>query len=383
LALEDAIRGGDATLNLRLRYEDANQSSSFEKGAQALTLRSRLTFETKTYELFSALVEFDNVNTLPNDENYNSGSNGQLDDVLVIDPEGSELNRAWVAYDIANTLFKYGRQTVLLNSGRVIGGDNGHQNEQTFSGLSIQNESLNYTRFQFAKINRVESIQSRKKLNGRSDLDAKLFNLEYRGFIISKLSLYSLWLDKYLPQTQWETKTYGIRFAGELGGEFSIDYAFEYANQEDAGRNPLNYSAAYSLYELDVGYNEFALKLGRETLGADGGAFFITPLASQHNFQGWTDQFSTQGLGNIIGGIQDTYVGLSYSCSDNFVLSTIYHEFKSDDNAIGLGDLGNEWGVQAVAELDEYRFIAKYSDYTKDNFGVDTNRLWLSTELAF
>lgn len=378
----DAIQNGDANLNFRLRYEDANQSANTRQGAQALTLRSRLSFETQTYKLFSGLIEFDDVTAIPDDDNYNSGNNGQIDDVLVVDPEGTEINRVWLAYDISNTLFRYGRQDYNLNNERIIGSDAWHQNQQTLSGLSIKNESLNYTRINFAQFNKVEGVQDQQLSGAHSSLDAKLINLEYRGFLISKLSLYSLWLDDHDIQTQWESKTYGLNFTGLLGSEPLVEYLIGYANQEDSGNNPLNYSAHYSHYDIQLTYHGFQFKLGQETLGADGEGFFVTPLASQHNFQGWTGQFINQGLGNIKGGVIDQYVGLGFSCSDSFNVLAIYHDFQSDSHKTGLGDLGSEWGIQALAELNEYRFVAKYADYSKDRFGVDTNRLWLSVELA-
>jgi len=378
----EAIQNGEANLNFRLRYEDANQSANSEQGAQALTLRSRLSFETQTYRFFSGLIEFDDVSAIPNDDNYNSGNNGQADDVLVVDPEGTEVNRVWLAYDISNTLFKYGRQNYNLNNERIIGSDAWHQNQQTLSGLSIRNESLNYTRISFAQFNKVEGIQDKQLSGAHSSLDAKLVNLEYRGFLISKLSLYSLWLDDHDIQTQWESKTYGFNFTGLLGSEPLVEYLIAYANQEDSGSNPLNYSADYSHYDIQLTYHGFQFRLGQEILGADGEGFFVTPLASQHNFQGWTGQFNNQGLGNIKGGVIDQYVGLGFSCSDSFNISAIYHDFKSDSHKTGLGDLGSEWGIQALAEFNEYNFVAKYANYSKDKFGVDTDRLWLSVEVA-
>jgi len=390
----EAFQKGEVNVDGRLRYEDADQEI---QGAQALTLRSRLTFKTREYNFLSAMIQINDVTALPDDENYNSGSNNQGDDLLILDPEGTKVNQAWLVFDASNTRVKYGRQTVTMNNERLIGSDPWRQNEQTFTGLTVRNENYNLTRIYLGQLNSVQRVTGGEHQLGHNSLDAKYLNVEYRGIWLSKLSLYSVWLNEHDAQTQWESKTYGLRFSGELGGDsginwgretggdFSLDYQFAYAHQEDAGDNVINYSAHYSLLELDAGFNKFHLKLGRELLGADEDGYFVTPLASLHEVQGWTDQFSNSGLGNIPGGIRDVYLGLGYQCNERYSINAVYHQFKSDDNsnALGLDDLGSELGLEFKAELEHYRFILKYAKYDQDDFGVDTKRVWLSSEFMF
>jgi len=383
ITLASAIKEGDTKLSFRTRYEDVNETAAHEKGAQALTLRSRLSFETKQYKLFSALLEFDDVIAIPDDDNYNSTSNGQTDDAVVLDPEGTELNRIWLAFDIANTLIKYGRQNISLDNERFFGKDEWRQNEQTFTGVSLLNESLNYLRIRMAQLNQVEGVQGESSPNGHRDFDAKIVNIEYRGFVNSKLALYGYWLDSDYLNNQEDTMTYGLRFSGRIKNEPEIDYAFEYARQSDSNDHEQSYEANYSLLEAGVVYNKFRLGVGQEILGADGLGYFVTPLASLHNFQGWTDQFQNQGLGNILGGIEDRYVSLGFSCAENFNITGVYHQYKSDSQRFGLGDLGTEWGLEASGELNEYRFNLKYAEYSKKNFGIDTEKLWLSAGVSF
>jgi len=392
--LIEAFQEGEVKIDGRLRYEDVDQDL---QGAQALTLRSRLTFKTQDYNFFSALIQVDDVTALPDDENYNSGSNGENDDLQILDPEGTEVNQAWLAFDASNTVVKYGRQTVMLNNERLIGAEPWRQNEQTFTGLTFRNENLNLIRFYLGQLNSVQRVIGEEHPLGHNALDAKFVNVEYRGFWSSELSLYSLWLNEHKAQTQWESKTYGMWFSGELGGEpggglgvelggdFSLDFQLAYAHQEDAGHNPVNYSADYSLLEFDAGYNKIHIKLGREVLGADDAGYFVTPLASLHEVQGWTDQFSNAGLGNIPGGIRDSYLGAGYQCNERYSVNMVYHQFKSDDssNALGINDLGSELGIELKAEFEHYQFIIKYADYNQDEFGIDTKRVWLSSELMF
>jgi hypothetical protein len=381
--LSSAFEKGYTSLDFRLRYEDANQSGSAEQGAQALTLKSRISYQTQRFNFFSAFVQLNSVSALPNDENYNSGGNGQNDDVLVADPKGAGVGQAWLSYDIANTLFKYGRQHASLNNERLLGGNAWRQDEQMYTGISIQNESLNYTRFQFSQFNRVGSAFDNGFVKHLQPLNVRLMNLEYRGFSLNTLSIYNLLIDDAGSQALWETNTYGVYFAGRAGGDFLIDYVFEYAKQKDAGSNVSDYSADYALYEVQLSYSNVGLKLGREKLGADGVGYFVTPLASLHDYQGWSDQLASNGLGNLPGGLIDDYVGLSFSCSENFELSTIYHDFKSDDASFGFGDIGTEWGLKAETVINEFTMVAKYADYRADNYGIDTTRLWLSVGLSF
>ncbi len=386
-SVKEALEKGEAHLNFRLRYEDVSKGN---QGAQALTLRSRFGFETLPYELFTAFVEFDDVRAIPDDDNFNSGTNNQFDDVFVEDPEGTELNQAWLAYDIANTLFKFGRQTISLNNERLLGGDAWRQNEQTFSALSIQNEILNYTRIEFAQLNEVQTNQDKSVGSASQDINAKLFNLNYRGFWLSDLSFYALWISDHPDQREWETSTYGINFTGKLGGDFSVTYLLDFAQQEDAGANPASYSVGYSLIDILFGYQGFQVRTGYERLGAAKNGYFVTPLGSMHEFQGASDQFANNGLGNIQSGIQDSYLGLGYQLDLTLGKKTIplnvsatYHDFDVDRIASNMSRLGEEWVIKADMDMKNYQMILQFSEYRADHYAQNDRHLWLSLTMSF
>lgn len=386
--LRESLEKGAAHLNFRLRYEDVGSGN---QGAQALTLRSRLSYETLPYELFSAYIEFDDVRAIPDDNNYYSGGNDQFDDLLVEDPKGTELNQAWLAYDIANTKIKFGRQTVSLNNERLLGGDSWRQNEQTFSALSIQNEMLNYIRMEFAQLNQVQTNQDKSLRSAHQDINAKLFNLNYRGFWLSDLSFYALWISDHPDQRQWETSTYGINFLGKLGGDFSIDYQLDFAQQEDAGSNPLSYSVSYALIDLLFAYQGVQFTIGYERLGASKGGYFVAPLGSLYNFQGASGQFASNGLGNIQTGIQESFLGLGYEAGiplwqQGIVpinLSVTYHDFNADTVIDNMSHLGEEWVIKASLELDDYQILVQFSEYHADDYAQDARHLWLSLGMSF
>ncbi len=389
-SLEEAFSGAKTALDFRLRYEDAEQGN---QGAQALTLRSRFSFETRPYAFFNLGLEVDDVRALPDDDNYNSGHNQQFDDLRVEDPEGSSINQAWLAYDVANTLFKYGRQRLQLNNERFVGGDAWRQHEQTFSAFSISNESLNYLRFEFAQINQVATNADEDSPSSRQDLNAKMAKVNYRGFWLNDLSLYGLWITDHPDMVQWETATYGIRYAGDFGGnaysELSVLFELEYARQEDAGNNPENFQFAYRLMDVTLAYRGASLTAGYERLGANESAFLVTPLGSLHDFQGANDIFFNNGLGNIPGGIQDTYFGLAYrierSCMNKTFtteLSVSFHDYEADRVLNGVKSYGHEWVLAAKADLSSHQIFVQYADYSADQYGRDKSTLWLGAALS-
>ena len=388
-SLQQALTEARTHLDFRLRYQDAEQGN---QGGQALTLRSRFGFETLPYELFSAYLEVDDVRALPDDDNYNSGSNGQLDDLFIEDPQGTQLNQIWLAYDIANTLLKYGRQSLNLNNGRLLGVDEWRQHEQSFSGFSISNESLNYLRFDFAQINQVLNNEAPSEDSMQQDLNAKLLNINYRGFWLNDLSLYSLWISDHPDQRQWESSTYGLRFAGAFGGnpfhELSLDFQLEIARQEDAGSNPQNYQANYHLLDLTLGYQRLSATVGFEKLGADGEAFFVTPLGSLAEFQGRNGIFDNSGLGNIPGGVRDRYLEVAYrqefSCPADSLALTVsagFHDYRADAERNGIKSYGDEWFFKAVLASGDYDVFFEYADYQADQLAEDRTSLWLGIGL--
>jgi hypothetical protein len=127
--------------------------------------------------------------------------------------------------------------------------------------------------------------------------------------------------------------------------------------------------------------------LGTEVLEADGDdGFFITPMATLHKFQGWSDQFLGGGLGNIPGGIEDVYLSIGGKVA-GFKLLAVYHDFTSDDKGASgnsSDDLGSEIDLMIARKFGKnYGLQLKYSDYDADDHGVDTEKLWLTATAKF
>ena len=124
---------GKASFNFRYRYEFVDDAN-FNKDAKASTLRSRLTFTSAAYKGFSFLTEFDDVSTIGSD-NYNSTANAKGEYPVVANPEGTEVNQAWIKYAVDSLSASYGRQRILRGGQRFVGGVTWRQNEQTYDGF--------------------------------------------------------------------------------------------------------------------------------------------------------------------------------------------------------------------------------------------------------
>ena len=59
-------------------------------------MRSTLGYETGRLNGFGAFIEFENVTDLGGD-NYNSTTNGETDYSVVADPDGTEVNQAYLS----------------------------------------------------------------------------------------------------------------------------------------------------------------------------------------------------------------------------------------------------------------------------------------------
>ena len=131
--LSKMVTDGKASVDFRYRYEFVDQEG-FDKDAKASTLRSRLTLASAPLNGFSALLEADDVRSVGSDD-YNSTDNGNTQYPVVADPEGTDLNQAWLKYAAENAAGTLGRQRILHDNQRFVGGVAWRQNEQTYDGL--------------------------------------------------------------------------------------------------------------------------------------------------------------------------------------------------------------------------------------------------------
>ena len=374
----DALREGDAIIDLRARYESVEQGG-FASEAEALTNRLRAGYQTAPLKGTTFLVEGVIVDDLVDD--YNSTTNGQAEYPVVADPaDFAAINRfAIINKSLERTTLTFGRQRIIQDDQRFVGNVGWRQNEQTFDALRAQwggakiKTDLTYA----SQVNRVFGPDSPQ---GKWEGDVMLASFAYT-LPIGTLS----WFDYYLDVdgvAAVSTNTAGMKLAGSKPlGKLTSTYALAFAQQGEAGLNTADVDADYGLIEGGLNFAKFGLGLGYELLGGDGTTAFQTPLATLHAFQGWADKFLTTPAA----GIEDAYLRFSYPLGKrgkftSLAATAVFHDYNADAGSLHYGE---ELDLQFVARTERMAFTAKYADYRADGLFTDTDKLWLSFDYAF
>ena len=376
-----ALAGGSVSLNLRYRLEQVDQAS-FDKDALASTLRTRLTYQSQDFSDFSVGLEFDNILRLGS-KTYNSTRNGVTDRPVVADPEGTEVNRAYIEFKgLPDSSLAYGRHRINRDNQRFVGGVGWRQNEQTFDGLLVSNSGLDDIQLDYAYIYNVNRVFGPDDgfLPANQGGDYHLFNGRFTALSPGILSAYAYFMD-FDDAPALSNKTVGARFTGDtaLSDTTKLMYAGEFASQSDHGNNPTGYSANYYLLEGGFGIDRFTAKLSVEVLEGDAESpdkSFITPLATLHPFQGWADQF----LLTPDEGIEDIYLTLGARFWEGQLL-VVFHEFNAESGSM-------EWGTELDVIFNRkfgkrHTGTLKFASYDAKEFSVDTDKVWLMWSAAF
>ena len=383
--LSELVSGGKAGLDLRYRFENVEQADK-PSTAGASTLRLRLNLATGTVGGFSGFVEFDHLQAIGG-VHYDDTRNGLTQYPVVADPEGTDLNQAYLQYaSPAGTTVRAGRQRIRLDGERFIGSVAWRQNEQTFDALSLETKALPGVVLNYAYIDRVQRVFGPDSGSPPATLDSNshLLNLKLTKLPVGALTAYGYRLDfKNAPQLSADT--IGLRYDGShaIGPSMKFGWALEYARQNDIGANAAGIDAHYALVELSLKASAAGLTAGREVLSGESGTFtaatnpaFQTPLATLHKWQGWADKFLTTPSA----GIEDTYVGLNGSLA-GFNGQAAWHDFKAEATS---QDYGTELDLSVSRKFAKrYELLVKYADYSADGLFTDTRKLWLQVGAAF
>ena len=370
--LSEALTDSQVTLNFRMRYEDVSWDGL--EDADALTLRTRLSYQSGDYHGWGLTLEFDDVQAIT-DVDYRTALNDPANPgtVVIPDPEGTEVNQAYLSYQNFGTTARYGRQRILLDNQRFIGGVGWRQNEQTYDAFSLKNTSVEDLTLFYAYVFNVNRIFGEDNPIGDHKQETHLLNANYAGWSLGSLTGYGYLLDN-LSAPGLSSDTFGVRWVGKAGESFT--YNLEYATQADAGDNPADYQADYLLAKADYQWGPVSLGAGYEVLGSDDGlAAFSTPLATLHAFQGWADRFLTTPPT----GVEDAFVSLGGKLGP-VKLSASYHLLSAD---VGGADYGDEINISAASQWGPVKVLVKYADYQAEDFGSDTQKLWLMLEASF
>lgn len=344
-----------ATVDMNLRYENVDQGA---KDADALTLRTRLTYTTASSNGFSGVIEFEDSRVVAGQDDYKFGpmDSGNTTDSVIADPETTELDQAFVQYKTDKLTAKLGRQVITLDGHRFVGHVGWRQDRQTFDALSVNYKASDKLELTYAH------IEKRNRIFGElADVDSSddLLNVSYKTSI-GKLVGYAYLLDQ---DGGAEIDTYGVSLTG---AKDKLSYALEYATQENGA-----FDADYIKLEGAYDFGAVKATLGYEVLGSDNGAYgFATPLATLHKFNGWADMF----LGTPATGLEDIYVSVAGKVAGG-KWTVAYHDFSADE---GSASYGSEIDAVYGRPLNKtFSMGVKLAMYSADDFGVDTDKVWL------
>ena len=383
--LGSAITSGKATISGRYRYEFVDQDNAL-KNANASTLRLRLNYRTSQWQGWSGFAEFDHVfHVLVDDFNSGAGTSPNRTEYSVVaDPKGSNLNQLYFDLDPNDDWkYRFGRQRILLDNQRFVGGVGWRQNEQTYDALTLNTNAISKTALHYSYINRVRRIFGESVPAGKDRLDSHIFNAKITINEQFSVTPYLYYFD-YATSTELSSINLGARLAGKHAfGSGKFNWLAEFARQSDAGDNPTSYDANY--YHLTGAYaadNGMSIGLGYEVLGTDSsaGTSFFTPLATLHAFNGWADQF----LATPVAGLEDVYVNFKMKAG-KWNLTFVYHDFSSD---AGSFDYGDEFDVSGALKLtDRYGLLLKGAFFSADSSSplsnVDTTKLWVQLTASY
>jgi hypothetical protein len=367
-----------------MRYEGVDQDPMTEE-AEAVTLRSRVGFETGKIASTSLLAEADLIWPLATD--YNSTTNGKTQYPIVADPESYEVNRLQFANtSLSATTITVGRQRIVLDDQRFVGNVGWRQNEQTYDSLRVVNKSIKNVTVDLSYVTQVNRVFGKESLQGRYEGDSVLANLSYQ-FPIGKLTGFGYLLE-FDPiaaapaAVRDSSETYGMRFAGEKPiSKAKLAYAASYATQSERADNPLTFDLDYYLGEVTATIDRYSIGAGLEVLEGNGTKGFTTPLATLHKFQGWTDKFLTTPPN----GIEDRYVNAGVMFKNVAMVEALslvasYHTYEAERVSM---DYGDEVNLQLQAKVGKFNTVLKYGDYQADGFLTDTKKYWVQFEYVW
>jgi hypothetical protein len=380
LATAAEAASGAVLLDMRLRYETVDQDG-FAKDAQALTLRTRLGYETPAWRGFKALAEVENVAALG--DAYNSTTNGKLRYPTVADPEVTELNRAQVSWTGKQAEVVAGRQRIVLGDARFVGNVGFRQNEQTYDALKAVLRPTKDLSVTYAYIDRVHRVFGHHSGQGEWDSDSHLVQADLKTAAgVASGYAHLLAFDNAPAQSN---ATWGGRFVGAhpLATGLAVTYEAEVARQADYRNSPTDFELGYLNVGAGLKGPVYWAALGLERLDGDGRRGFQTPLATLFAYQGWADVFLTTPPG----GVRDLNLraGATVMVGPTSLpvkLQVAAHEFTDDDGSRRYGrEIDLMAGVPLTKVLSAELRAAVFHG-ARVGF-ADRHKVWLTLEAKY
>lgn len=375
-----ALTHGALDFSLRPRYESVTQPG--KQVANAFTVRSLLGYETASYAHVRAMLQLINVAGIV--EDYNSLINHNTRYAVIPDPEGTNVNQAYLSYSgLPDTKIRAGRQIIILNNGRFVGNVGFRQNMQTFDAVSVANKSVRGLTLYGAYSWRLKDI-----LNQLVPVHVTLLNASYVLAPKTVASVYSYTYENtaytFIPGAAGcdvpggpracNSETAGVRVAGQLSISHPVRllYVGDYAHQSGVGGGSSLIHANYYHVGGGVGVGPAFARVDYEVMGSNGsGTYgFQTPLATKHLFNGWAEVF----LVTPAAGLRSTFATIGTALW-RAKLAATYYRFQADH---GSERYGHEWDLSAIYPIRP-GFVAgvQYANYHADRYAVNTKAAWV------
>ena len=365
--LRVAIADGSTALRIRYRLEHVDQAD-FDEQALASTALARWTWNSAQDNAWSAGLEADYV-FVAGIEDFNSTTNGKTQFPTVADPEGGDLNQAFLKYSGEGVTVTAGRQRINLGNQRFVGGVAFRQNEQTYDGLRVQ-LSRGGAMLDYTYVNNINRIFGPGDGAQPGDWygDSHFLRGSIRPAPDQEIAAFAYLLDLSNDNGPPNSNaSYGVSYRGAF--DFvTLDATF--ARQSDWADNPTAYDAPHFSVQGVFPLGGGALTVGYDIMGSDDGRYsFRTPAATLHRYQGWTDKF----LIAPPDGVKDAWFSIAGNIG-GARLTGVYHDFSAHE---GGRSYGSELGFDVTYTLpNRVSLEFKIATYDPDGFATDTTKAW-------
>ena len=369
---------GKFDLKVTARYESAEQTGL--NAAHALTAGTDLGYTLSHGDILKASVQLENTVALDGDSYNQAGLNpGGAGQVVIADPEITELNQLWASAKFDAATAKVGRQIIIHDNARFVGNVGWRQNMQTFDAarfsLAAPDSGL---AFDYAYVNQVLRIFGRDHAQGAWDSDSHLFNASWKARPDLTVTAYAYFLD-FANSAANSCNTTGLAVTGKrpVSEDLNLVYRAEYATQTDYANNASDYAADYWCVEAGLATTDWSMTLGYEDLGADANVGFKTPLATAHAFNGWADLF----LGTPATGLADIYLKATAKLPAELSATAVYHDFSASDGGTAFGA---EIDLSLARPITQHvSALLKFANFNGAGPRPDVTKFWLQAAYTF
>jgi hypothetical protein len=378
-AAKEKFDWGKILFNARLRYEYADQDGLEE--SNALTLRTRLGYQTPEFHGFNLLVEGENILILNDEDDYNQAGLSGKGRTVIADPETTELNRLQLEYKNDYVDGIVGRQKIVLDDERFIGDVGWRQNQQTFDAVTLAVKPIDKLGLYYGYIDQVLRVFGEEHPQGSWESESHLVRAEYEFSENLKLVGFG-YLLRIEDSPALSGDSYGFRATGKLplGSDLKFAYALSGALQTDNQESPADadFIAEYVRVDTGVEAKAWSLTATYERMGSDNGHAFQTPLATLHKFNGWADVF----LITPKDGLNDYALTATWKIANLLPLTVAGHQYTT---AEGNDDLGWEFNASLGYKIHKnVSALIKYAHFEGNTQAYkDIDRAWAQVEVTF